>query len=250
MSKILVIGDIHNKTEIAELYLKSWGGKVVFVGDYFDDFYDTPDDAIRTAEWLKDSLTKPERIHLMGNHDFHYMMPIESNMYCSGYSPDKHKVIQNILTNEDWSKVKYFHAENDCWFSHAGITYNWFSHPIYGTTKDTIESIVAQGILDIQNRIYDGTGIKALYAADRYRGGRFEKGGLLWNDWRNADFFPGITQIVGHTPRDVIKRSERKRPSKDGRKKAFNINVDTHLQQAIILNTEDSSYEVLNINDF
>lgn len=240
MSKILVLGDIHQYHESADLYLKGWEGPVIMMGDYFDQFYDTPDDAAKTAEWLKESLTHTNRIHLMGNHDFHYMMPVESNMYCSGYTPDKHKTIKQILTNEDWDKIKYFHSEDNCWFSHGGITNCWFSHPIHGTTKDTIESIVSQGILDIKNRIYNGNGIKALNAADRYRGGRFEKGGLLWNDWRNSDFFKGITQVVGHTPREHIKCAKRKG--------GININVDTHLREAIILDTEDSSYEVLYLN--
>jgi len=237
MSKILVIGDIHNKHNVAEEYISKWSGPVVFLGDYLDDFYDTPKDAAATAEWLKESLAKPNRTHLMGNHDFHYMMPVESNMYCSGYTPEKHKIVKQILTNEDWSKIKYFHSENNCWFSHAGITRMWFSHPVHGITKDVIEGVVAQGVDDIKNRIYNGSGIKAFYAADRYRGGRFEKGGLLWNDWRNSDFFEGITQVMGHTPRDIIKCAKRKG--------GININVDTHLQQVIVLNTEDSMYEVI-----
>lgn len=238
MSKILVLGDVHQKIHKAESYLKRWDGPVIFMGDYFDDFHDTPNDARDMAIWLKESLTKPNRIHLMGNHDFHYMMPVESNIYCSGYTPEKHKTISQILSHEDWDKIKYFHSENNCWFSHGGVTHHWFNHPIHGATKDSIESLVAQGILDIKNRIYDGNGIKALYAADRYRGGRYDKGGLLWNDWRNSDFFKGITQIIGHTPVDRIKYQERK-----GGKI---INVDTHLEQAIILNTEDSTYEIIN----
>ena len=245
MSKILVIGDIHQKHQTAERYLKNWDGPVIFMGDYFDDFNDTPNDAIATAEWLKDSLTKTNRIHLMGNHDIHYMLPAESNMYCSGYTPEKHKVIKQILTNEDWNKIKFFHSENNCWFSHGGITHRWFSHPIHGTTKDTIESIVAQGVLDIKNRIYNGSGIKALCAADHYRGGSFDKGGLLWNDWRNSEFFPGITHVVGHTPRERVMCAKRKTKREFG----ININVDTHLQQAIILNTEDSSYDVLELKN-
>lgn len=240
MSKILVLGDIHQRHQYADAYLKGWDGPVIMLGDYFDQFYDTPADAIATAEWLKESLTKPNRIHLMGNHDFHYMMPIESNMYCSGYTPEKHKAISQILTNEDWDKIKYFHSENNCWFSHGGITRKWFSHPIHGVTKDTIESMVQQGISDIKNRIYNGSGIRALNAADHYRGGWFSKGGLLWNDWRNSEYFKGITQVVGHTPRNTIKCSKRKW--------GININVDTHLAQAIILNTEDSSYDVLDLD--
>lgn len=237
MSKVIVIGDVHQHHQRAEELISSWEGPVIFLGDYFDQFSDTPDDAIATARWLKDSLCNPKRIHLTGNHDIHYMLPIESNMYCSGYTPEKHKAISSVLTNEDWRKLNFFHAENNCWFSHAGITYHWFSHPVLGLTEDTVKGIVAQGIEDIRNRIYNGNGLRAINAADHYRGGWFRKGGLLWNDWRNSDFIPGITQVVGHTPRDKVKCAKRKG--------GININVDTHLKQAIILNTEDSSFEII-----
>lgn len=238
-NKILVIGDIHQKQDVAEKYIAQWDGPVIFMGDYFDDFYDTPENAARTAEWLKESLTHPNRIHLVGNHDFHYMLPVESFVYCSGYTPQKHNVIKQILTDEDWTKLKYFHAENDCWFSHAGITSRWFSHPVKGITKDTIESVVEQAQLEIKGQLYDKPSINALKAADRYRGGRHEKGGLLWNDWRNSEFFKGITQVVGHTPRENVKCEKRKG--------GININVDTHLRECIILDTKDSSFEVITI---
>ena len=34
----LVVGDIHNKLEPITNFLKNWKGKVIFTGDYFDDF--------------------------------------------------------------------------------------------------------------------------------------------------------------------------------------------------------------------
>ena len=55
MSKILVIGDIHQHHQTAELYLKKWDGPVIFMGDYFDQFYDNPEHSIATAEWLKET---------------------------------------------------------------------------------------------------------------------------------------------------------------------------------------------------
>lgn len=237
MSKILVIGDVHQHHEIADRYIENWKGPIIFLGDYFDQFYDTPEQAIATAIWLKNSLQQPNRIHLMGNHDFHYMLPFGSGTFCSGYSPEKHNAINSVLSKEDWDKLKYFHAEDNCWFSHAGISHKWFSHPVLGINPEIIEGVIARAKEDIKAQIYNTSDVGALWAADHYRGGRYDKGGLLWGDWRILDFFEGITQVVGHTPREEIKSHSRKGGT--------NINVDTHLRECIILDTKTSSFEVV-----
>lgn len=239
MSKILVVGDIHNKHLVAQKYIDRWeainpDGLIVLLGDYFDDFYDSVEDVIATAQWLKESLTKPNHIHLYGNHDIHYALPIKSETYCSGYTLDKHIAIQTILTKEDWSKLKYFYAHDNYWFSHAGVTSFWFSHPVEGITVEVIERAIAKAQIGID--IGDYTMMGCLYAADSYRGGRYPKGGLLWNDWRNKEYIKGITQVVGHTPRECVKW--------ETRKGGTCINVDTHLKEVIVLNTEDGTFEV------
>ena len=98
MSKVLVIGDVHQSHQTAEQFINNWKGPVIFLGDYFDQFHDSPQDAMETAKWLKQSLQQPNRIHLMGNHDFHYMLPVGSGTFCSGYTKDKHEAIDQILT--------------------------------------------------------------------------------------------------------------------------------------------------------
>lgn len=238
-SKVLVIGDIHQNHLKAELYAQDWKGPIIFLGDYFDQFYDNPNDARATAEWLKDSLSQPNRIHLMGNHDFHYMLPVGCGTFCSGYSPEKHKAIKEVLSSEDWDRIKYFHAENDCWFSHAGVSYKWFRHPVLGINQKVVESIITRAREDIKGRIYDSPYVAALWAADHYRGGRYDKGGLLWCDWRILDFFENIVQVVGHTPRDNIKSHSRKG--------GLNINVDTHLKECLILDTESKQFEIVSV---
>jgi predicted MPP superfamily phosphohydrolase len=70
----LVIGDIQNKSDEVEKIINEYDCPTILLWDYFDDFHDTVDDIQRTAEWLKESLSKPNRIHLVGNHDFHYMV--------------------------------------------------------------------------------------------------------------------------------------------------------------------------------
>jgi hypothetical protein len=236
-SRVLVIGDIHQNHQRANQYINNWDGQIVFLGDYFDQFHDSPEDARATAEWLKDSLQHSNRIHLMGNHDFHYMLPVGSGVFCSGYSPEKHKVVSEVLSMEDWNKVKYFHAENNCWFSHAGVSYKWFSHPVLGINKEVVEQVITKAKEDIAAQIYNTSNVGALWAADHYRGGRYDKGGLLWCDWRILDFFEDIVQVVGHTPRDEVKSHSRKG--------GLNINIDTHLKECIILDTLSNQYEVV-----
>lgn len=237
MSKVLIVGDIHNKVQKAETAMGNWTGPIIQVGDIFDDFHDTVNDAIEAAEWLKQSILQPNRTHLMGNHDIQYMLPLNSGIYCSGYSVDKHKAIRSVLTDEDWSHVKYFLSVNNCWFSHAGITRMWFEHPINGLTLDGINEQINKAVHSINDKTY--ANIQCLYAADYFRGGRSKKGGLLWNDWRNSDFIEGVTQIVGHTPYDSIQCT------KDSSINSININVDTHMRQVITLDTITSAYEII-----
>src|ERR1035437_9205008 len=89
---VLIIPDIHNNVGWVEEYLaKQKYDYVVFLGDYFDEFYDSVKDATEAAKWLKESLKKENRIHLWGNHDTSYFFP---NLYeCSGYSKEKEEGI-------------------------------------------------------------------------------------------------------------------------------------------------------------
>ena len=238
MKKTLVIGDIHNKYETVRKILDNWRGNTIFIGDYFDDFNDTGEHIQETAKWLKESLSHENRIHLMGNHDFHYMVQPAASLYCSGFSIEKYKIINSILCKEDWDKLKYFYHEDDYWFSHAGISRNWFEHPIYGTTAEVIESRLDLAKKALENRNFRATG--AIYAADFFRGGSYEEGGILWNDWRNVNFFTGITQIVGHTPHNNIQIKKVD--------KCVNINVDTHLNEILFI--ENESFEIINTKEF
>src|SRR5690606_22035145 len=72
----LVLPDVHNHFAEAEAQIaRHPADRIVFLGDYFDSFDDTPAMAAATAEWLKDSLAKPDRLHLWGNHDLWHRFP-------------------------------------------------------------------------------------------------------------------------------------------------------------------------------
>jgi len=247
MSKILCIGDIHNRWVAAEAIASKYDDThtIVFVGDYFDNFHDTAIDADQTARWLKESLSKPNRIHLMGNHDINYdykNVRASGQIYhCSGYSPAKDDAINRILTNEDWDKIKIAHFENGFWFSHAGFHPFWFASPPYGMDNEIINIKLKKILNAIESREYSNE----LCAAGKCRGGINRVGGLLWRDhyqepytgsyWNDQS---GIKQVYGHTPmRKGIDVEET-------RNKGLCIDIDCGLQQVLEI-LEDGRYNII-----
>lgn len=234
MSKknILVIGDVHHKISRVEKALSGWKGRVIFIGDYFDDFNDSPFESSLMAEWLKESLKDPLRIHLCGNHDLSYMaLPYKYS--CSGFTISKYNIINQILTREDWNKISFFHDENDFWFSHAGIKRFWFSDPILGINAEIIKNKIKKATEDIL--LGPSEENKCIWASDFHRGGRFKDGGLLWAHYSDVEFYEGITQIIGHTYCKKIEFLD-----DDGGKC---INVDTNMNQVLEI-TEDKQFIV------
>ena len=232
-SEILVIGDIHQKLNLLKNVLPDWPGKVTFLGDYFDDFNDNLYEVTNTAFWLRDNIDNPNYTFLYGNHDFQYMVP-KGSLYCSGFATWKYEAIEKIITKHIWDKINFFLDINDIWFSHAGVTSFWFSHPIHGITVEHIKNTIQ----DARNSIHsDPLKLGCLWAADRLRGGRYSKGGILWNDWRNSEYIPNIMQVMGHTPHDKVQYKHKNNSSL--------INIDTHLNQVIILNTDTKEYQIV-----
>ena len=76
MTRTLIIPDVHNATERVEEVISEQGAgcdRIMLLGDYFDQFHDTPADAERVARWLMASTQDSRRIHLLGNHDLPYL---------------------------------------------------------------------------------------------------------------------------------------------------------------------------------
>jgi len=240
--KILVIGDIHNKIARAEYICSKFPDHLkVFVGDYFDDFGDTPMEAEQTALWLKESLKKDDRIHLMGNHDFPYYVNSQypHRIYCSGFSTSKQLLIEKVLNREDWNKVKYYYHGHGWFISHAGFTLHWWADPLTGLVDPgSIDKILSKSLLELER----GMEPLALWAADFFRGGRNHKGGLLWNDWHNLDYIPNFNQIVGHTPNNHISVRE------DEEINAKKVLVDCWLKEVLEINEDGSITKILDLD--
>ena len=251
MSKIIAIGDVHNRWVQAEEIARQYDEThtIVFTGDFFDNFNDTALDADQTARWLKESLSKPNHVHLMGNHDINYAYYNTrpgSNLgdqiyFCSGYSPAKDDAINRIMTNEDWDKIKFAHKENGFWFSHAGFHPFWFGNPIVGMSDESIQKKLDKIQEDIKTRTYSNE----LAGAGRCRGGAHRVGGLLWRDQNQetycGDYWndnSGLKQVCGHTPmRGGIDVEET-------RNKGLCIDIDCGLKQVLEI-LEDGTYNII-----
>ena len=227
--------------------------QVIFLGDYFDDFYDTIADISNAAEWLKYSLSKPNRIHLFGTHDMWYRFPNNEFIVASGNTEIKSDVINSILTQKDWNMLRLYHYEQDFLLSHAGVhkyligQYIFKNSQIFNkyamTSYDDMTNLNAQEIVD---EIIKPATDEALIDASNnisnpwlepgfFRRGRQPVGGIIWLDWI-YEFEPiqNLNQIVGHT--------ELMRPAKKIKKNSRNYCLDTKNVHIGILEDGKFSY--------
>ena len=143
MSKVLAIGDIHTKTWIVNKVSKIIDRyeRIVFCGDYADDFSASPQDSIDTWKALKDLQLKYEyKVSLvLGNHDYIYVNNTPSMQ--SGYNPMTHVLIDAPENNDlkKWLTGLPIIIEIDgVTYSHAGISNEWSgTEDVTGLWNDT-----------------------------------------------------------------------------------------------------------------
>lgn len=204
--KTLVISDIHNRTRwiehgLAELKKKYEYDEVVFLGDYFDSRHDNQWNAMTTAQWLKNSLTHTDRVHLMGNHDMPYRFPTNDAVHCPGFNPNKCRAINGIMTPEDWKKILPAYVSNGWLFSHAGFSPDLCTHPVNGplSAEQLVESAV-KGLEMLRANFPHPLFLAGSRMAEPVMGG------ITWMDWNDeAEAYPGVKQLVGHTPSNCVR---------------------------------------------
>ncbi len=199
--KTFVIGDLHNHVEWIEPFLKeNEHDRVIFLGDYFDNFGDTTAIAEHTAQWLSKSVLIPNRIHIMGNHDMPYRFPWNAYFDCPGWTPSKQTSVSKIMTNELWNHIKMAHFDHDIKFiySHAGLTAKLFKVcPINGCNLNNFETQILEALNDCNCK-----GNKRIPIFQQNPDYTYD--GITWIRPSNLILLPGITQIIGHTPTSSI----------------------------------------------
>lgn len=185
--KTLIIPDIHTGYARAEAIIDfEEHDNIVFLGDYFDAFYDTLEDTRQVAEWLKNSLEQKNRLHLLGNHDLAYL---DQNHLCSGFTDKKLIVIKD--TEVDLTKLIHYCWVGDWLCTHAGLSNNFFNaYNNYGKKVITFLHEIDK---------------KRLYDVSVERGGKNAFGGILWCDYAEFYDIDNLKQIFGHTKGDSVR---------------------------------------------
>ena len=197
--RTLVIPDLHNQIEHADYWLSTQRyDRAVLLGDYFDSFDDTVEDARRTALWLKERLHDPKLVFLLGNHDTPYRFAENEALFCDGYSKAKAKEIRSILNKEDWREMKLACTSEGWLLSHAGFHPVWMKEP-------TVEKILAR--CEMAERRAARGKLDPIFALGELPGGVQRFGGPLWMDWGAFRPIPGINQLVGHTSGETVRTS-------------------------------------------
>ena len=212
--RTLIISDIHHHWATAQRFIDTVPhDKCILLGDYFDDFGDTPKDSEATALWLRDKiLPNPDIIPLIGNHDQYYLYP-KSYDYVkgSGYSPEKFDIIRQILHKEHWDRFKYYHIHEGFVFSHAGLTVHLWKQFLQNEIEDSIPNPITLEYFDKIFGQYLEKNINCVYLNAPAplllpgwdRGGMVRYGGPVWCDYRSFAPIKGINQIFGHTPQRI-----------------------------------------------
>ena len=211
--KALVCGDMHLKQGIilprVEACAAALGvDRIVFMGDYTDGPLVFPSDQLAALElqssWIDGQRARGVEVDcLMGNHDASYLGGVETS-----------KTLQRFFEEFDETSralgklnLKPAASFGPWLLTHAGVTLEW-------AEKVAPEARTADKLVSALNALepsrYDDSGLCSVGAG---RGG-FGLPGPLWahRTELSSDPFPGISQVVAHSPRKTCERVDASRP--------------------------------------
>lgn len=228
MPKILVIPDTHLKPKMFDLADKIMAEHpvdyAVQLGDNVDDFYCYDDHyQAHYARMSKFHHDHPDTVWLWGNHEVSYILdrPVTGNIHAGKEYA--------YLYRENFNP-KIAHLDGKVIFSHAGIFQEFINQNHLTQPQTASELIQKINQLDLSTFLHDDS---PLWARPQFRQLTFP--GVL----------SGYLQVVGHTPTKTISELNGI-ISTD----AFSTNWGKQigLEQMIIINTAEPSFEIININ--
>lgn len=219
--KTIVIPDIHQRVKSVRHILNTEHDydEVVFLGDWFDSFFEPPkvEGFEDTCEFLRhlvlDHHNKDKFVFCLGNHDVSYIYENKDfsdkkisktvKYFCSGFTASKAKKFRHQFFDrglKDNFFIEHFkpaHRSQGWTFSHAGIVKEHFP---YGYTIDRLVNELLPDIWkNFRNLEYNHNWL--ISGAGMSRGGWEKVGGLLWCDWRMEFYATDMVgkQVLGHT---------------------------------------------------
>ena len=226
-TSIISIGDIHGH-DTWKAGLNYWRpeeektlvdqfDKIVFIGDYVDDFDKTDNEIYNNfIEIIELKKKYPEKvILLLGNHDVQYFIESQKGN-ASGFRKSMYLRLKELFTqNEKLFQIAYQY-KNYLW-THAGIHRGWYQLNIAeqthvfrnGEKSEYLEIDKSGNIADTLNFCFE-TRHQPIFDCGLIRGGKQKVGGPLWADFNEVYNKPllGYHQIIGHTRRKKINHYE------------------------------------------
>ena len=192
--KTIIIADVHHDTDKVKKALDAGADLFVQLGDWYDDWGDTLDDFKRTTECLNEFASRDNTVLLYGNHDCEYFSG-RNRIGVMGFNERKY-IIDKELDPVARGRFKFHYWVGDTLISHAGY------HPaVFPLEREALLDYV---LMDTCNP--GGN----LFSIGRERGGDAIHGGPLWIDFsRIRSIKEGPRQIVGHTPGNSVRFSDR-----------------------------------------
>ena len=208
MSKTTFVGDIHVKSEILNRVEKIFNedkniDKLVFLGDYVDDWNTSAKDNVAILEEIFNLKKKynDKIVLLLGNHEMSYM-----GFLCSGHKPSKET---EKLLHDNLDLLDVVYKTNDFIVTHGGFTELWLN-----MLKDQYLIEDDDKVIDKINEMFhkrDGSIMRDLNLASLSSGGYSIISSCLWARPTDHTYSPinlGKDQIIGHTPnRQELKNS-------------------------------------------
>lgn len=213
--KYLIIPDVHHRIKIAQSLIDSVPhDHVIHLGDHQDNFGDSVQDAIATAKWTRERVDAGDTI-ILGNHDLPYWFWNAKHDWGCGWTPDKHRAIQDIIPEPLRKRFKLWDVVDGWTLSHAGFT-------------SMYSQLIPHHDIFMSETLWEKKTHPLIYHVGEARGGRgsWENGGgIIWLDWDDLQMSTVPSQIVGHTPHA--------KPKFDSKKQLHCL--DTHLRHYGIL---------------
>lgn len=200
--KVLFVGDVHNHQymfdDVMKLDNKYKFDRIIFTGDYVDDWFTDNHDSLKTLETvltLKNS--NPNKYTFcIGNHEMSYL-----GHPCSGHRFEldylvQQKLVENIDCFDFYASVELNDKEYVC--SHAGFTNDYVRHILKGKDK-------WKENIDIMNSKKLAS-LNLLNLVSEYRGGMSDFSSFVWTDRVEHNQLNLVEepilkyQIIGHSP--------------------------------------------------
>lgn len=142
MSRTVVLGDTHGRSNWKLAIHQEKPDRVIFIGDYFDSFEISGVEQIDNFKQIikyKEDNPQVEVVLLIGNHDHHYF-PEVGYTGTSGYQFKVSPSITQVI-DENRQHLQMAYGFSDFLFTHAGVS-PVFMNQVFGPDDWSKESVV------------------------------------------------------------------------------------------------------------